>query len=277
MLNFFRSTKVPNLVIGLNQVDLLGPWNPKIGLPMPETEKQIERRVKDIKKQLSLGATLLKVDQIEHYSALRAYRLYELLAKIAKYSKPDSIIPVNPKPITDDDANPDMPEDIKIVINKAISEIKEKMQAFSLDKLAKEIEAQGNLTDEEKKIFAEAWKKKKAESLRIGIIGKTGVGKTTTVNSLFQAKFVTSRTVVGTDKAQYKDFVIPNGGSKLTIVDMPGYGRSIAEDEEYQKIYLDELPLCDIIIMVVQADSADFSDDQSMIQTIEEWCKVGII
>ena len=276
MVKLFRSKKVPNLVIGLNQVDLLGPWNPKIGLPMPETERQIDRRISDIKKQLSLGTSLLKVDQIEHYSALRAYRLYELLAKIARYSKPDAIIPVNPKSIVDEDVSKEMPDNARAAIGKALAKIKKEMEAYSLDKLAKDMLAQGNLTEEEKKTFAEAWKKKKAEALKIGVIGKTGVGKTTTVNSLFQATFVTSRTIVGTDKAQYKDFELPNG-SKLTIVDMPGYGRSVAEDEDYQNIYLAELPKCDIILMVVQADSADFSDDQSMIKTIEEWCKVGII
>ena len=276
MVKLFRSKKVPNLVIGLNQVDLLGRWNPKIGLPMPETERQIERRINDIKKQLSLGTSLLKVDQIEHYSALRAYRLYELLAKIAKYSKPEAIIPVNPISIVDEGVSPEMPDNIREVLKKALQKIKQEMESFSLDKLANDMLTQGNLTEEEKKTFAEAWKKKKAEALKIGVIGKAGVGKTTTVNSLFQAKFVTSRTVVGTSKAQYKDFQLPNG-SKLTIVDMPGYGRSVAEDDEYQKIYLNELPNCDIILMVVQADSADFSDDQSMIKTIEEWCKVGII
>lgn len=276
MIKLFRSKKVPHLVIGLNQVDLLGKWNPKIGLPMPETEKQIERRVNDIKKQLSLGTDLLKVDQIEYYSALRAYRLYELLAKISKYSKPDAIIPVNPKSITDLTANPNMSESVRIAVDKALQKIKKEIEAHSLDKLAEEVALLGDLTAEERRIFSEAWKKKKAEALKIGIIGKTGVGKTTTVNSLFQAKFVTSRTVVGTKEAQYKDFELPSG-SKLTIIDMPGYGRSVSEDEDYQQIYLDELPKCDIILMVVQADSADFADDQAMIKTIEEWCKVGII
>lgn len=276
MAKLFKSKKIPNLVIGLNQVDLLGPWNPKIGLPMPETEKQIERRINDIKKKLSFGADLLKTDQIEFYSALRAYRLYELLAKIAKYSKPEAIIPVNPKLLTDKDVNPDMPEDVRAWINAKLDEIKKKMESHSLDVLANEIAKHGNLTKDERKTFVEAWEKKKAEALKIGVIGKSGVGKTTTVNSLFQATFVTSRTVVGTTEAQYKDFVLPNG-SNLTIIDMPGYGRSVAEDEEYQKIYLNELPKCDIILMVVQADSADFSDDQAMIKTIEEWCKLGII
>lgn len=276
MVKLFRSKKIPNLVIGLNQVDLLGPWNPKIGLPMPETEKQIERRIKDIKKKLSIGADLLKTDQIEFYSALRAYRLYELLAKIAKYSKPEAIIPVNPKALTDRDVSPDMPEDVRAWINAKLDEIKKKMESHSLDVLAKEIAKHGNLTENERKTFVDAWEKKKAEALKIGVIGKSGVGKTTTVNSLFQAKFVTSRTVVGTLEAQYKDFVLPNG-SNLIIIDMPGYGRSVAEDEEYQKIYLNELPKCDIILMVVQADSADFSDDQIMIKTIEEWCKIGIM
>ena len=147
-------------------------------------------------------------------------------------------------------------------------------EKMNFDRMVKEM---GDcLNNDERIILENEWKKKKAESLKIGVIGKTGVGKTTTVNSLFQAKFVTSRTIVGTTKAQYKDFILPDGG-KLTIVDMPGYGRSVAEDKLYRDIYLNELPKCDIILLVVQGNSSDLRDDQRMIKTIESWSKAGLI
>ena len=270
----FLSKKTIPIVIGINQVDNMGEWDPVIGLPKPETEKNIQERVKDIIKKLSMGATVIKPEQIEYYSALRAYRMHNVLAKLAQYSKPEAIIPNNPIEITDMNVSPDMPEAVRRYIQEGIDKIKAQFDKMNFDKMVQDMGK--DLSDEERATLENEWKKKKAESLKVGVIGKTGVGKTTTVNSLFQAKFVTSRTVVGTTKAQYKDFVLPDGG-KLTIVDMPGYGRSAAEDKEYRDIYLKELPKCDIILLVVQGNSSDLKDDQRMIKTIESWSKAGLI
>lgn len=270
---FLKKKKIP-IVIGINQVDNMGEWDPIIGLPKPETEKRIQERVKDIVKKLSLGTTVIKPDQIEYYSAIRAYRMHQMLAKLAQYSKPEAIIPNNPIEITSTEVSPDMPEDVRKYIQSGIDQIKAQFEKMNCDRMVKEM---GDcLNNDERIILENEWKKKKAESLKIGVIGKTGVGKTTTVNSLFQAKFVTSRTIVGTTEAQYKDFILPDGG-KLTIVDMPGYGRSVDEDKLYRDIYLNELPKCDIILLVVQGNSSDLRDDQRMIKTIESWSKAGLI
>ena len=270
---FLKKKKIP-IVIGINQVDNMGEWDPIIGLPKPETEKRIQERVKDIVKKLSLGTTVIKPDQIEYYSAIRAYRMHQMLAKLAQYSKPEAIIPNNPIEITSTEVSPDMPEDVRNYIQDGIDQIKAQFEKMNYDRMVKEMGER--LNNDERIILENEWKKKKAESLKIGVIGKTGVGKTTTVNSLFQAKFVTSRTIVGTTEAQYKDFILPDGG-KLTIVDMPGYGRSVAEDKLYRDIYLNELPKCDIILLVVQGNSSDLRDDQRMIKTIESWSKAGLI
>lgn len=270
---FLKKKKIP-IVIGINQVDNMGEWDPIIGLPKPETEKRIQERVKDIIKKLSLGTTVIKPDQIEYYSAIRAYRMHQMLAKLAQYSKPEAIIPNNPIEITSTEVSPDMPENVRKYIQDGIDQIKAQFEKMNYDRMVKEMGER--LNNDERIIIENEWKKKKAESLKIGVIGKTGVGKTTTVNSLFQAKFVTSRTIVGTTEAQYKDFILPDGG-KLTIVDMPGYGRSVAEDKLYRDIYLNELPKCDIILLVVQGNSSDLRDDQRMIKTIESWSKAGLI
>ena len=46
---------------------------------------------------------------------------------------------------------------------------------------------------------------------------------------------------------------------------------------EYQKIYLQELPKCDVILLIVQADTRDLQDDQIMIESLYEWSKEGRI
>ena len=98
---FKKKTKIP-LVIAINQVDNLGVgWNDKINLPMDDAQKAIEQRVRDIIKKLSLGSSVISTDQIEYYSALRAFRMHEILKKLSKYAKSGTIIPCNPIRMTD--------------------------------------------------------------------------------------------------------------------------------------------------------------------------------
>jgi predicted GTPase len=106
----------------------------------------------------------------------------------------------------------------------------------------------------------------------VAIFGKAGVGKTTTVNSLFNATWKTSHTVVGTTKAQMKEFVLKTGGT-LEVVDLPGYGVSLGEDRENEKIYQQFIPSCDVVLLVLQANSRDFADDQEMLGKVVEWLK----
>jgi predicted GTPase len=105
---------------------------------------------------------------------------------------------------------------------------------------------------------------------KVAVIGKAGVGKTTTINNLFNADLKTSPTTVGTTQAQTKEFTLSAGGT-LTVIDFPGYGRSEKEDQDYEKIYQDLIPDCDIILLVLQADAKDFTDDIEMIKKIKKW------
>ena len=277
---FKKKTKIP-LVIAINQVDNLGVgWNNRINLPMEDAQRAIEQRVNDIIKKLSIGSSVISRDQIEYYSALRAFRMHEVLKKLSKYAKTGTIIPCNPIRMTSKAAarrgeEDGMPEDVAAAIDKTLDKLDAQFEKMTLDRIVEQLKDRLSSKEDQEKLI-NAWKQKKSESLRIGVIGKTGVGKTTTVNSLFQAEFVTSRTVVGTHEAQYKDFKLPDGGS-LTIVDMPGYGRSINEDKSYRDIYLNELPKCDIILMIVQANTSDLYDDQMMIKHLDEWVKAGFI
>jgi len=268
----FKKTRIPRLVIGINQVDNLGPWDERLNLPAEKTEKIIHKRTANIAEILSTGSHSAAKEQIEHYSALRAYRMYQMLAKIAQNCKEGIIIPNNPVNPYDDKFN--LPKEVQDFYKEKAAEMDAKLADLGIDNLlAKLMEI---LSPEDQRKLQEKWAIKKQTPIRIGILGKAGVGKTTTVNNLFNATFKTSRTAVGTYKAQYKDFELPDGGF-ITIVDMPGYGRSMDEDENYKKIYLQELPKCDIILLVVQADARDIEDDQVMIENLYEWSKEGRI
>jgi predicted GTPase len=78
--------------------------------------------------------------------------------------------------------------------------------------------------------------------------------------------------MVGTTDAQTKEFEL-NSGGKLDVIDLPGYGRSIAEDQEYETIYRQLIPSCDLVLLILQANARDFTDDQEMIVNIMEWLK----
>lgn len=269
-----KKTKIPRVVIGINQVDNLGPWDCRLNLPTEATEEAIAKRTKAIVDLLSKGSHSAAKEQIEHYSALRAYRMYQMLAKIAQNCKEGIIIPDNPVKSWDGDKFPDMPEDVREFYIEKATELDKKMSGMGIDSLLGKILDKLDAKDQKK--LKEKWAVKKSTPIRVGILGKAGVGKTTTVNNLFNATFKVSRNAVGTTEAQYKDFMLPDGGT-ITIVDMPGYGRSLNEDESYKQIYLQELPKCDIILLIVQADTRDLTDDQIMIENLYEWSKEGRI
>ena len=257
------------LVVGLNQVDKMIPngWNERLNCPTKEAKEQIERRCNDIVKKLS-QETEISEQSIEYYSALKRYNLIPLLTKIIQNAyagfKLDNVKPADPFELADAEV-------------KAFADKERRNMANSVEE---KVDSQSKTLDEIKKIIPEANLKLILEKLqketklppKVAVIGKSGVGKTTTINNLFNAQFKTSPTTVGTTKAQIKEFTLSTGGA-LTVVDLPGYGRSEAEDQEYDKIYQDLIPSCDLVLLILQADTRDFADDIEMINKITEWLK----
>lgn len=283
-MRLFSRKKTPiNLVIGINQVDNLGDWNDRINLPTESTSHEIETRAKDIIKKLSTGEFSVERDQIEFYSALRAFRLHELNGKLIRYCKDGALMQNAPVEFFDASVAPDMPEQVREATAKAMAEEDAKVEAkYGINAMLAKLSSV--LTKDELSKVEQLWQDVQARPVRIAILGKSGVGKSTTVKNLFQGELIeageatinTSRIHVGNSQAQYKHFRLPKGGF-LTLVDLPGYGRSLCEDPSYQNIYLRELRNCDIILMIVQANSSDLKDDQIMLKTLIEWKKANLI
>jgi uncharacterized protein len=89
----------------------------------------------------------------------------------------------------------------------------------------------------------------------LAFIGEAGVGKSTTVNSLFNAGQEvghfkpTTLTVDGLDVYATVDHIQGSRGD-LRVIDMPGVGDDVANYDPYLRLYLETLPRADAILWV---------------------------
>ena len=108
---------------------------------------------------------------------------------------------------------------------------------------------------------------------QIAIIGKAGVGKTSTINALFNTKLRVGRTHTGTHKAQSVS-IQTNAGrihgerGELIIYDLPGLGDDIDHDLKNTQIYYDVLSKCDVAVWVIAAEDRSLSSDQRLINEV---------
>lgn len=257
----------PRMVIGINQVDRIipGGWNTRLNLPTSEAEKQIKRKCDDIAKRLS-GVGKIDVSHIEYYSALKKYRLVQVLERMVRYSEAGFRLgDIRPKdPFDDADA------DVRDEVSQMRAQRARRPNEFSLDDVVAQIAS--GLSRDEQKSFLEKYRETKTTAPRIAIVGKTGVGKTTTVNAIFNTDLPVSDIATGTVVPDTKDVVLPNGSS-LSIVDLPGYGRTIKEDARNEQFYRDIVPQCDLVFLIIQADTRDLADDEEMAHKFVQWAK----
>lgn len=95
----------------------------------------------------------------------------------------------------------------------------------------------------------------------IGIMGKTGAGKSSLCNALFQGE-VTPVSDVHACTREVLRLRLNSGEHSLILVDLPGVGESEQRDKEYESLYRNILPELDLILWVIKADDRAFSVDE---------------
>lgn len=147
-----------------------------------------------------------------------------------------------------------------------MSELKD--SRFLIDTIFNKIFQMGNVSEEDKETVTNALNKELLEKpFRVAIIGQSGVGKSTTLNSVFGLKNYTADLAEGTTDIIEKIFPMRDGFN-LSIYDMPGLNNDEDKDIEYEKLYKQILPGCDVIVYVINAHSRDFGEDCRILKEV---------
>lgn len=95
----------------------------------------------------------------------------------------------------------------------------------------------------------------------IGIMGKTGAGKSSLCNALFAGEVSPVSDVVACTREPLR-FRFQVGGRFMTLVDLPGVGESGARDTEYSALYREQLPRLNLVLWLIKADDRALAVDE---------------
>ncbi|EPH2850714.1 50S ribosome-binding GTPase [Serratia nevei] len=95
----------------------------------------------------------------------------------------------------------------------------------------------------------------------IGVMGKTGAGKSSLCNSIFKGQVCAVSDVEACTR-DVQVLRISFGQRSLKLIDIPGVGESADRDKEYEVLYKELLPKLDLILWVIKGDERAFSSDE---------------
>lgn len=95
----------------------------------------------------------------------------------------------------------------------------------------------------------------------IGIMGKTGAGKSSLCNALFTGEVSPVSDVAACTRNPLR-FRLQVGEHSMTLVDLPGVGESSSRDAEYTALYRQQLPRLDLVLWLIKADDRALAVDE---------------
>ncbi|MBD8127124.1 MULTISPECIES: GTPase family protein [Erwiniaceae] len=101
----------------------------------------------------------------------------------------------------------------------------------------------------------------------IGIMGKTGVGKSSLCNALFRSDVCAVNAVEACTRSPQR-VQLRFGNHYLTLVDLPGVGESQERDGEYRDLYRQLMPELNMVIWVLKADDRAYAVEEQFYQDV---------
>lgn len=95
----------------------------------------------------------------------------------------------------------------------------------------------------------------------IGIMGKTGVGKSSLCNALFAGEVSPVSDIAACTREPLR-FRLQVGKRYMTLVDLPGVGETERRDTEYATLYRKQLPQLDLVLWLIKADDRALAVDE---------------
>ncbi|WP_410742825.1 GTPase family protein [Citrobacter koseri] len=95
----------------------------------------------------------------------------------------------------------------------------------------------------------------------IGIMGKTGAGKSSLCNALFAGDISPVSDVAACTRKPLQ-FRLQLGKRFMTIMDLPGVGESELRNAEYAALYREQLPRLDLVLWLIKADDRALAVDE---------------
>jgi small GTP-binding protein len=97
---------------------------------------------------------------------------------------------------------------------------------------------------------------------KIGVFGKTGVGKSSLCNALFGQDIFAISDVKACTRDQQEVLLSIGGEKGLKLLDVPGVGENSERDKEYDELYQNLLPQLDLIFWVFKGDDRAAASDE---------------
>ncbi|OBX88553.1 GTPase family protein [Haemophilus haemolyticus] len=105
---------------------------------------------------------------------------------------------------------------------------------------------------------------------KIGIMGKSGAGKSSLINGILSRAACKTGGVGGCTRAFQEERINING-SFITFVDLPGIAESKAYHQEYERLYAQKIKDLDLIIWVIKVDDRANKNDEEFYEELIQY------
>lgn len=107
---------------------------------------------------------------------------------------------------------------------------------------------------------------------KIGVMGKSGAGKSSLINALI-GKYVCKTGAVGGTTRAFQEEKISISGREIIFVDLPGIAENKTYNNEYEHLYAKKIKDLDLILWVIKVDDRANLNDQKFYDDLIRYYK----